>query len=125
VTEFDDHSFMMTADDRGKSFWESGPAIDSISVDADTPVGDMVELHLARVARKLADTPGLSALPIDSLERLAQVENRARESKIAFRLNEHITEVEVRGMHVQFHQQFKALLDAAIGAKLATLQRPT
>lgn len=125
VTEFDDHTFMMTADDRGKSFWESGPAIDSISVDADTPVGDMVELHLARVARKLADTPGLSALPIDSLERLAQVENRARESKIAFRLNEHITDVEVRGMHVQFHEQFKALLDAAIGAKLATLQRPS
>lgn len=124
VTEFDDHSFMMTADDRGRSFWEYGPTIAPMSVDADTPIGDMVQLHLARVARRLADTPGLSAIPIDSLERLAQVENRAREDKIDFRFREKITEVEVRGMHVAFHDQFKALLTSAITEKLAALQRP-
>lgn len=125
VTEFDDHSFVMTADDRGRSFWEYGPAIAGLSVDADTPIGDMVQLHLARVARRLADTPGLSTIPIDSLERLAQVENRARESKIDFRFDQKITEIEVRGMHVQFHEQFKALLTSAITEKLAGLPRPT
>lgn len=124
VTEFDDHSFLMTADDRGRSFWEYGPTIDPMSVDADTPIGEMVQLHLARVARRLADTPGLSAVPIDSLERLAQVENRARENKIDFRFSEKITDTEVRGMHVQFHDEFKALLTGAITERLAAIQRP-
>lgn len=124
VTELSDHSFIMTADDRARSFWEYGPSIDPMSVDADTPIGDMVQLHLARVARRLADTPGLSAVPIDSLERLAEVENRARTEKIAFRYSQLITEAEVRGMHVQFHDQFKALLTSAIAQKLAAMPRP-
>lgn len=124
VTEFDDHSFLMTADDRAKSFWEAGPAVDVMSVDADTPIGDMVELHLARVARRLADTPGLRTIPIDSLERLAQAENRLRESKIDFRFRHKITENEVRGMHMYFHDEFKALITSAVTHKLAAMQRP-
>jgi hypothetical protein len=124
LTEFDDHSFLMTADDRGKSFWEPGPSITVMSVDADTPIGDIVALHLARVARRLADTPGLGTVPIDSLERLAQAENRIRESKIDFRFHHKITESEVRGMHMYFHDEFKALLTSAIETKLAALKRP-
>lgn len=125
VTELSDGTFLMTADDRGRSFWEYGPTIDPISVDADTPVGEMVQLHLARVARKLADAPALRTVPIDSLARLAQVENQAREDKIAFRMREKITDLEVRGMHVEFHDAFKALLHGAIADRLAAMPQPT
>ena len=123
VTQLSDESFIMTADDRGRSFWEYGPTIDAISVDQDTPLGEMVQLHLARVARKLADAPHVHALPIDSLARLAQVEDQARMDKIAFRFSEKITDIEVRGMHVQFHEPFKALLHGAIAEQLAALPR--
>jgi hypothetical protein len=124
VTELEDHSIIMTVDDRGRSFWQGGPAMDVSSVDAATPIGDMAELHLARVARRLADSPGLRAIPIDSLARLAEVENRAREAKIAFRFDEGITDIEVRGMHVQHHDEFKDLLAAAVRRKLDAIERP-
>lgn len=124
VTQFSDGTFLMTADTRGRSFWEFGPTIDSMSVEADTPIGDMVRLHMARVARRLADASGLRTVPIDSLARLAQVENKTRVDKNEFRFREKITDVEVRGMHVQFHDQFKALLQGAVAEKLAALARP-
>lgn len=124
VTQLIDGSFIMTFDDRGRSFWEYGPTIDPMSVDAETPIGEMVQLHLARVARRLADAPHLHAVPIDSLARLAQVENQARVDKIAFRFSEKITDIEVRGMHVEFHEQFKALLHGAITEQLAALPAP-
>jgi hypothetical protein len=125
VTELSDHSYLMTVDARTTSFWSSGPLVDSLSVDKDTPIGEMVHLHLARVARRVAETPGLRAVPITSLERLAEVENRIRESKIDFRYDQMITEVEVRGMHVKFHAEFMALLKREIGALLAAKPRPS
>lgn len=119
MTELSDNSLIMTADDRGYSFWQQGPAIDSMSVDRTTPIATMIGLHTARVARVLAARPNLRANRIDSLERLAEAENRARIAKFNFRLKEKVTEMEVRGMHVQFHDEFKALLEAALDEKLA------
>jgi hypothetical protein len=124
VTELSDRRFIITADDRGRSFWEQGPGTDLVSVDGDTPIGTMVGLHLARVARVLAANPALHAVPIDSLARLAETENRKRIAKYEFRMREGVTELEVRGMHVQFHDEFKALLDAQLREKMASLPRP-
>ncbi len=123
MTELSDQSFIITADDRCRSFWQHGPAIDGLSVDITTPIATMIDLHLARVARVLAARPDLRALPIDSLARLAETENRARIAKLDFRFKENITEIEVRGMHVQFHDEFKALLEAAIAQRLAAIVR--
>jgi hypothetical protein len=124
VTQLSDGTFIMTADDRCRSFWEQGAAIDALSVDADTPMADMVQLHLARVARRLGGEPALRTVAIDSLARLEEVENLAREAKIDFRFREKVTQVEVRGMHVEFHDEFKAMLYDAISEKLAALTRP-
>lgn len=123
ITELSDRSFILTADDRCRSFWQYGHAIDALSVDSTTPVATMVDLHRARVARVLAARPDLHANPINTLAQLAAVENRARVAKLDFRFKEKITEIEVRGMHVQFHEEFKALLEKAIGQKLSTTVR--
>ena len=121
MTELSDQSFIATVDDRCRSFWQYGQAIDALSVDGTTPIATMIDLHLARVARVLAARPDLRANPINSLERLAETENRARVAKLDFRFKEKVTEIEVRGMHVQFHDEFKALLTAAIAQKLAAV----
>lgn len=123
MTELSDQTFIATVDDRCRSFWQYGPSIDALSVDGTTPIATMIDLHLARVARVLAARPDLRANPIDSLARLAEVENRARIAKLDFRFKEKVTEVEVRGMHVQFHDEFKALLKTAIAQKLAAIVR--
>lgn len=123
MTELSDGSFIGTADDRCRSFWQYGPAIDVLSVDGTTPIATMIDLHLARVARALAARPDLRANPINSLARLVEAENLARIAKLDFRFKEKITEIEVRGMHVQFHDEFKALLEAAIAQKIAAIAR--
>jgi tetratricopeptide (TPR) repeat protein len=123
LTELSDQSFIMTADDRCRSFWQYGPTIDALSVDGTTPLATMIALHQVRVARALAARPDLHANPIDSLARLAEAENRARVAKLDFRKKEKITEIEVRGMHVQFHDEFKAMLEAAITQKHGELDQ--
>lgn len=122
MTELSDQSFIFTVDDRCRTFWQYGPAIDAFSVDGTTPIATMIALHQARVARVLAARPDVHAIPIDSLARLAETENRARIAKRDFRFKEHITEVEVRGMHVRYHDEFKALLEAAIAQKLDAMR---
>ena len=124
ITELSDGRLVTTADDRGRSFWQYGPVFDALSVDGTTPIATMIDLHRARVARILAAKPVLYANPIDSLVRLAETENRARVAKLDFRFQQKITEIEVRGMHMQFHDEFKAMLEAAIAPKLAAIARP-
>ncbi|KAF0812859.1 hypothetical protein IGB42_02703 [Andreprevotia sp. IGB-42] len=122
LSTLSDGTLLLTADSRSSSFFGTGPYIDSISVDKDTPVQEMAELHLARLARKLAATPGLHAVPVADLPQLQALENQMRLLKIAFRFDAGITDAETRGMHMRFHDEFAALLQAEVTALIAPLK---
>jgi hypothetical protein len=121
LSELSDGSLLVTADTRGTSYYASGPDIDTFQVFKDTSISDMIALHQARVALALAMTPGLHVRAVDSLSRLQEVENRMRVLKNRFRAEVGMTDAEIRGLHVDFHDYFSALLKNEMAMLIAAL----
>ncbi|WP_028103720.1 hypothetical protein [Pseudoduganella violaceinigra] len=121
-SELEDGTLLLTAANRGKSMFSSGPRVDVLSLDPDIPLADMLRLHQARLARTLAAHQGSRAQPLNTLERMATVETHLRKFGVAFRLEQGITEVEVLGMHVFHHKAFFALIRDAVDKRLAPLR---
>lgn len=121
-SELEDGTLLLTAANRGKTMFSSGPRVDVLSLDPEIPLADMLRLHQARLARKLAARQEIRALPLNTLQRMAAAETHLREFAVAFRLQKGITEVEVLGMHVFHHKAFFALLREAVDKRLAPLR---
>lgn len=121
LTTFDDGTMFVTADSRGATYTTSVVGVEGFNVDKDTPIGDMAALHLAGVARRLAARPGLRALPLDSVARLCEAENRMRLLKNAHRLRHGIGDIEIRGMNLMHHAAYAVMLKEEVAALIAQL----
>lgn len=119
LSQLSDGSVQVTSGALGTSTFSAGPGVGLVWMLPDTPVSDMVMLHGAVLARRLAATPGLSPRPIATVAQLAQAENDMLALKAAFRRSVGVTDAEIRGMHVQYHDYFARVLKAEVAALLA------
>lgn len=124
ITEFNDGSLMITADARGSGFYSSGPKVDSFNVFKSTPIAEMLAVHRARLAVKLARNPGLRVVAIDGLARAQEVEGRMKRHANEFRINYGITEAEARGMNVKHHAFFATELKREVAERVAGIVIP-
>lgn len=81
---------------RGRTHFEAGPWIDALAVDP-MPLADILPIHTALVRLNLARRPGSAVVPITDIAGCLELEDRERRAKLAFRLAEGLTEIEVRG----------------------------
>ncbi|HEY8026703.1 MAG TPA: hypothetical protein VIF60_19335 [Burkholderiaceae bacterium] len=124
ITEFNDGSLMITADARGSGFYSSGPEVDSFNVFKSTPITEMLALHRARLAAKLARHPRLRVVPIDGLTRAQEVEGLMKRHANEFRIKFGITDAEARGMNVKHHAFFVAELKREVAERVASIVVP-
>jgi hypothetical protein len=97
------------------------PDVYSLNVDTHSPTADLAALPRARVARALAARPGLRALPLDTVPRLCDAENRMRLLKNAHRIGHGIHDIEIRGMNVAHHETYAAMLKEEVAVLIAAL----
>ncbi|HEU4850810.1 MAG TPA: hypothetical protein VFT37_01495, partial [Telluria sp.] len=121
MSRFSDGTVLLTAGSLGTGLYGAGPKVDMVWVMPDTPVADMITLHSALLARRLAAQPGLLALPIRNVGELALAENILLALKHIFRRGVGITDTEIRGMPVQHPAYFSRVLKAEVAARLAAL----
>lgn len=122
LSEFSDGRMLLTYDGRGSTCWEDGPAIDTFHVDPQTALPEVVALHQARLAAHLAAHPALSLRPIDSVARLQAVLGQMRQLRNQFRLEQSLTDVEMRGMNFFDFEFFAPLLRREAEKALAPLR---
>lgn len=123
ISRLSDGSILVTGASLGSDLFSAGPRVESVTLMKDTPVPDMVALHAALLARRLAAAPGLSALPVRTLAELAQAENEMLALKQEFRRRVGVADVEIRGMPVRHPAYFAKVLRAEVAMRLAALGR--
>jgi hypothetical protein len=124
ITEFNDGTLMITADTRSANFYSSGPKVDSFNVFKSTPIVEMLAVHRARLAVKLARHPELRVVAIDGLARAQEVEGRMKRHANEFRIKYGITDAEVRGMNVKHHAFFAAELKREVAERVTGIAVP-
>ncbi|HEU4850809.1 MAG TPA: hypothetical protein VFT37_01490 [Telluria sp.] len=119
ISRLSNGTILVTGNNLGGFFHTAGPVLDGFAVFPGTPVAEMVRLHSALLARRLAGLAGVSALPILNLAHLAAAENHMRTQRTAFRRRVGLTDAEVRGMPVKHHAYFAKKLKAKVARRLA------
>lgn len=120
-SELGDGRLLLSADSRLSGFFSAGQRVEVLSLDPGVSMQQMLALHRASLQRRLSEG-GCQAKPVDSLARLAELENAMRLSKNDHRLATGISDTELRGMHAQFPQVFAALMRAEVNTRLAALR---
>ncbi len=124
MSELSDGTVMITADARGSGFYSSGPKVDSFNVFKSTPIAEMVAVHRARLAVKLARHPELTIVPIDGLTRAQEIEGKMKRHANEFRIKYGITDAEIRGMNVKHNAFFAAELKREVAERVANIVVP-
>ncbi|HEX7643312.1 MAG TPA: hypothetical protein VF472_13990 [Burkholderiaceae bacterium] len=124
LTEFSDGTIMTTADTRGGGYYSSGPKVDGFGVFKSTPLEEMIAIHRARLAAKLAGFPDLRVIPADGLKRAEEIEGRMKRHANEFRLKYGITDAEIRGMNIKHHAFFAAELKREVAERIAQIVVP-
>jgi hypothetical protein len=119
ISRLSNGTILVTGNNLGGFFHTAGPVLDGFAVFPGTPVAEMVRLHRALLARRLAGLPGVSALPILNLAHLAAAENHMRTQRTAFRRSVGLTDAEVRGMPVKHRAYFAKKVKAKVARRLA------
>ena len=60
-------------------------------------------------------------MPLDTVPRLCEAENRMRLLKNAHRIHHGISDIEIRGMNVMHHEAYAAMLKEEVAALIAAL----
>lgn len=122
VTELSDGSMIMTANIRGRSFWQNADEIETVLFQQNTAAATLINVHQALVARRLALQPNLAVMPVRSLAQMEALENRIARLKNAFRLAHGVTAVEILGLNVRFRDVFTKFLQAELAPVMAQLR---
>lgn len=122
ISRFADRNFLVTANSRGISGFEHGPECNTMSVHSSTPLLQILALHRARLATQRIQEPDNQVLPVPDLEALEQLDNDMRRALNRFRLEQGVTEVEIRGFHADYHQQFAQALREEVERLLRELK---
>lgn len=118
-TELSDGRQLLTSLGRGRNFLGGGDTVDTLQVDIDQPLAEVLALHRARVAWALARSPGVTVQPVrDAAAVLAQQE-RQRQAKNAHRLAVGLTLFEALAVPSDQPEHFVPLLQAAARTRLA------
>ncbi|MEN9865951.1 MAG: hypothetical protein RL748_1541, partial [Pseudomonadota bacterium] len=124
LTELSDGSVILTADTRHRLLYAAGAQVLVLTVEPECTLAQMAQLHLARVARHMASTPGMRSLGLESLAALQALENRLLQRKNAFRREHGLADGEMRGVNVLFYPQFVLMVKQAHAAMLQGLPEP-
>ncbi len=130
-TEFSDGHQIITSASRGRNFMAGGPDVDGWHVDTNVPFADLLALHRARVALRLAQQPAVSVRAVQSLDDFIALQERQRRLKTHWRLQEGLSEFEALGVPVdkpeffvpRFRRAVQATLQQAHDA-IQQMQRP-
>lgn len=117
-TEFVDGRQMVTTTGRARNYMQGGPRVDTLHVDGDVPLEELINIHRARVALALAFEPGLAAQPVSSAAEFIAMQERQRKAKTAFRLTEGLSDFEALGLPGGPPEYFGPLVRAAVRRRL-------
>lgn len=116
-TELDDGRQFLTSLGRGQNFMSSGPRVDTLHLDRDADMAEVLALHSARVALAAG---GVAMRPVRSIPDLEAMLERQRLAKLAWRRETGLSEFEALGVPVEPSEQFAPRLTSAVRKLLKT-----
>ncbi|MFZ6874938.1 hypothetical protein ACO0LF_22985 [Undibacterium sp. Di27W] len=122
LSRFSDGSLMLTTDSRSSNYFISGSQVHIFPVYKATSLTEMLNLHKARVDAHLANSPDIAVISLDNIASMQELENILRIHGREFRLSQGITDVEIRGLNVRFHQYFATQLKQVVAQRIAALK---
>jgi len=123
ATLFDDASQVTTSLTRGRNFLGAPPKLDALNLDGDLSWMEAIALHRARVAARMATSPGLHIAPVRDLESFMAVEEAQRQAKLAWRLQDGLSEFEALGIPADRPEYLVPRLQSAVRSTIQQFQQ--
>lgn len=117
-TELADGRQLLTTLGRGRNFLGGGPRVDTLHLDHDADLAEVLALHRARVALAAGGT-GLR--PVRSVADAEAMQERQRQAKWAWRKTEGLSVFEALGVPVDAAEHFAPRLVAAVRRRAAAI----
>lgn len=118
-TELADGRQLLTTLGRGRNFLGGGPWVDTLHLDHDADLAEVLALHRARVALAAG---GTALRPVRSVADAEAMQERQRQAKWAWRKSEGLGLFEALGVPVEPAEHFAPRLVAAVRRRAAALE---